>query len=170
MTTQTPSGRIPTAAVAIGLVVALIAGTACSDSAAEQAAVETSIESGASTTGAPSTSASGTTPAETTSPASSTPETSSSTPVATGPVQITVAVGVDSGEDRVEKVAFGSEVSLVITNGPDAAEYHVHGIDLEIAAEADQTVTLTFVADVDGPYEVEDHETGAVILVIEVDQ
>jgi len=86
------------------------------------------------------------------------------------PTRIEVTVGVDSGEDRVEHVAAGAAVTLVITNGAEPAEYHVHGIDLEVAAEADQTVTLDFAATVDGPYEVEDHETGAVILVIEVDQ
>ena len=99
------------------------------------------------------------------------PASSSAAPSPTDePTRIEVTVGVDSGDDRIEHVAAGAAVTLVITNGPEAAEYHVHGIDLEVAAEADQTVTLDFAATATGPYEVEDHETGAVILVIEVDQ
>lgn len=165
MTTRTHSGRIPAAAVALSLVAALAVGaSACSD-ASDDATAVTTVAPAATDEPAPTDPAS-------TDPASTEPAPASSDPTTAvpRPVQIDVVVGVDSGEDRVERVAFGSDVTLNIVNGPEAAEYHVHGIDLEVAADPDQMVTLNFVASVEGPYEVEDHETGAVILVIEVDQ
>ncbi|MEN9824090.1 MAG: hypothetical protein RLZ04_2516 [Actinomycetota bacterium] len=170
MTTRTHSGRIPSAAVALSLVAALAVGvSACSDGSAGATAVTTVAP--AATDEPASTDPASTDPAST-DPASTEPAPASSDPTTAvpAPVQIDVVVGVDSGEDRVERVAFGSDVTLNIVNGPEAAEYHVHGIDLEVAADPDQMVTLNFVASVEGPYEVEDHETGAVILVIEVDQ
>lgn len=165
MTTRTHSGRIPAAAVALSLVTALAVGaSACSDGS-DDAAPVTTVAPAASDEPA-STEPASTVPAST----EPTPASSDPTTAVPGPVQIDVVIGVDGGEDRVERVAFGSDVTLNIVNGPEAAEYHVHGIDLEVAADPDQMVTLNFVASVEGPYEVEDHETGAVILVIEVDQ
>jgi len=90
------------------------------------------------------------------------------TVVAEGPVQIDVVVGLDSGADRVERVAVGSDVTVNITN-PDAAdEFHVHGIDLEQSVDAGVTATFNFVADTPGTYEIESHETEEVLVVIEV--
>lgn len=165
MTTRTRSRCIP-GVFAVGILAVALSGCASEASQpSESGAVETSAGPVTSTDG-PTTDV-----PDTRAPDPSGPDTSASeTSGPGGPVEVSVAVGVDSDPERVERVAFGTEVRLTITNGPDPAEYHVHGIDLEVAAEADQTVTLTFVANVDGPYEVEDHETGAVILVIEVDQ
>lgn len=90
------------------------------------------------------------------------------TVVAEGPVQIDVVVGLDSGADRVERVAVGSDVTVNITN-PDAAdEFHVHGIELEQSVDAGVTATFNFVADTPGTYEIESHETEEVLVVIEV--
>lgn len=85
-----------------------------------------------------------------------------------GPVQIDVVVGVDSGEDRVEKVRVGADVTLNITNPNAADEFHIHGIDLEQAVDAGVMATFNFVADTPGTYEVESHTTEDVLVVIEV--
>jgi hypothetical protein len=90
------------------------------------------------------------------------------TVVAQGPVQIDVVVGIDSGADRVERVAVGSDVTVNITNPNTADEFHVHGIELEQTVDAGVTATFNFVADTPGTYEIESHETEEVLVVIEV--
>ena len=84
-----------------------------------------------------------------------------------GPVQIDVVVGVDSSPDRVERVTAGSEITLNITNPNAADEFHVHGIDIEQAADEGQMATMNFTIDAAGIYEVESHITGDVFVVIE---
>jgi hypothetical protein len=83
-------------------------------------------------------------------------------------VQIDVIIGVDSGPDRIETVAVGTEVTLTVT-APDADdEIHVHEIDLEQAVAAGESTTFTFVVDKVGEIEVESHITEDVLLIIEV--
>ena len=137
--------------------VALLLG-ACSD------------DSSTDTTDAPATTvvaepaASSTPPA----PASTTADDSSADAPLSGPVQIDVIVGVDSGEDRVEHVTVGSDITLNITN-PDAAdEFHVHGLDLEQEAGAGEMRTFNFTVTEPGTIEVESHLTEDVLVVIEV--
>jgi len=86
-----------------------------------------------------------------------------------GNVTIDVVVGENSGPDRVEEVALGSQVTLNFTN-PDADdEFHVHGYDLggDMTKKGD-TKTFTFTADKAGEYEVESHLTEAVLMVLRV--
>jgi len=86
-----------------------------------------------------------------------------------GSVTIDVVVGENSGPDRVEEVALGSQVTLTFTN-PDADdEFHVHGYDLGggITKKGD-TKTFTFTADKAGEYEVESHLTETVLMVLRV--
>jgi len=86
-----------------------------------------------------------------------------------GSVTIDVVVGENSGPDRVEEVALGSQVTLNFTN-PDADdEFHVHGYDLggDMTKKGD-TKTFTFTADKAGEYEVESHLTEAVLMVMRV--
>jgi plastocyanin len=86
-----------------------------------------------------------------------------------GSVTIDVVVGENSGPDRVEEVALGSQVTLTFTN-PDADdEFHVHGYDLggDMTKKGD-TKTFTFTADKAGEYEVESHLTEAVLMVLRV--
>ena len=85
-----------------------------------------------------------------------------------GPVQIDVVVGVDSGENRIEKVKVGSDVTLNITNPNAADSYHVHEVDLEQDVDKGVTATFNFVADTVGTIEVESHITEKVLVVIEV--
>lgn len=84
-----------------------------------------------------------------------------------GPVQIDVVVGLDSGEDRIERVRVGAEITLNITNPNAADEFHVHGIDIEQAARAGQMATLNFTIDAVGTYVVESHITDDVFVTIE---
>lgn len=92
---------------------------------------------------------------------------SSANTAMSGPVQIDVVVGKDSGEDRIEHVTVGSDITLNITN-PDAAdEFHVHGIELEQAVDAGVMATFNFTIDKAGSYEVESHITEDVLIIIE---
>jgi hypothetical protein len=86
-----------------------------------------------------------------------------------GSVTIDVVVGENSGPDRVEEVALGSQVTLNFTNPEAEDEYHVHGYDLGggITKKGD-TKTFTFTADKAGEYEVESHLTEAVLMVLRV--
>ncbi|MFM8310455.1 MAG: hypothetical protein ACKOAZ_00990 [Ilumatobacteraceae bacterium] len=84
-----------------------------------------------------------------------------------GPVQIDVTVGVNSGPGRIEMVTIGSEITLNITNLSAADEFHVHGIDLDRSVDAGVMATFNFVVSAAGTYEVESHVTGEVLVVIE---
>lgn len=90
------------------------------------------------------------------------------TEVMESPAQIDVVVGVDSGPDRVVRVRAGADLTLNITN-PDAAdEFHVHGVDLERSVDAGTMATFNFNVGGPGTIEVESHETGDVVVVIQV--
>jgi hypothetical protein len=86
------------------------------------------------------------------------------------PVVISVTVGVDSGEDRIESVPVGSVVSITITNPDSADEFHLHGYDLGDSQEvaAGESVTFTFTADTAGEFELESHTTDALLLLLRV--
>lgn len=84
---------------------------------------------------------------------------------------VDVIVGSDDGPERVEMVPLGSPVRLSMTN-PDADdEFHLHGYDLggDVTVPAGQTLTLDFVADRAGLFEVESHVTHDVIVVLLVE-
>ena len=145
----------------LALVSALaLAAVACSDSAT----------TGTASTATPDTTAAATvTTAAASVTTSAAPEATDSPGTAIdGPAQIDVVVGTDSGPQRVEKVKAGADITLNITNPNAADEYHVHGIDLEQKADQGVMVTLNFVMDEPGTYEVESHVTEDVLLVIEV--
>ena len=86
------------------------------------------------------------------------------------PVVISVTVGVDAGEDRVESVPIGSVVSITVTNGDKVDEFHLHGYDLGDGQKVQpgESVTFTFTADTAGEFELESHTTEAVLLVLRV--
>jgi len=86
-----------------------------------------------------------------------------------GSVTIDVVVGENSGPDRVEEVALGSQVTLNFTNPEAEDEYHVHGYDLGGGTtKKGDTKTFTFTADKAGDYEVESHLTETVLMVLRV--
>lgn len=94
-------------------------------------------------------------------------EDSSSDEPLSGPVQIDVVVGVDSGEDRIERVTVGAEITLNITNPNAADEFHVHRVEIEQKARANQMATINFTIDEAGTYEVESHITKDVLVIVE---
>lgn len=88
--------------------------------------------------------------------------------IQSGPVQIDVRVGTDSGANRIERVKVGSSVTLNITNPNAAEDYHVHLVDLEQKVAKNTTATFNFTVGAAGNYVVESHVTKDVLLVIEV--
>ena len=105
--------------------------------------------------------------AVTTAPDAPTP-TAATSPEPTGAdVVVTVAGGkVVSGGGRV-KVATGDEVRLVVRSDV-ADEVHVHGYDREFAVPAGGEGSVTFVADLEGVWEVELHDAGLTLVELEV--
>ena len=86
------------------------------------------------------------------------------------PYSVSVTVGLDSNPERIERVPLGSTIALSVTN-PDAEdEFHLHGYDLGDGQvmPAGQTATFTFVANQIGSFELESHETGGVLMILEV--
>lgn len=143
------------------LVAALVVvAAACSSGSADVAdSTVAPVTTGSSASSAPVTAA----------PTSPPPTSPPSAPATVDPVvRIDVVVGVDDGPDRIESVTLGSEVVLTITNPSRSDEFHVHTLDLEAQVAAGETATFSFVADVAGTYEVESHDTGALLVVLEV--
>jgi len=106
------------------------------------------------------------------------PAASSDEPSATGSasesatddvVEITVSVrdGKVSPAPRRVEVAKDSQVRLLVTSDVDDA-VHVHGAEIEEPLEAGRTTTVEFVADQDGVFEVETHDSGLELLQLEV--
>jgi hypothetical protein len=112
--------------------------------------------------GRPADSASGT------APSGSSGTSGSAAPSSAGQrIEVTVAHGRVSGDTGRVPVALGTPVTLVITS--DAADQvHVHGYDLEQELTPDTPATLQFDATVPGVFEVELHETGTVLLRLQV--
>lgn len=91
------------------------------------------------------------------------------TTVDDGRIAIDVIVGENSGEDRVEEIPLGSEVTLNFTNSQADDEYHVHGYDLGGGVtKKGETKTFTFTADKAGDYEVESHISETVLVILRV--
>ena len=82
-------------------------------------------------------------------------------------IEVEVAGGrVVAGGGRV-KVPTDEEVRLVVRS--DAAdEVHVHGYDREFAVPAGGEGSVTFVADLEGVWEVELHDAGLILVELEV--
>lgn len=90
--------------------------------------------------------------------------------VADGAATIAVTVGVDdftTTGDRVVSVPLGTVVTIEVSS-TEAAEYHLHGYDIEAEGEADAMASITFTADEAGLFDLESHETEDVLLVLAV--
>jgi hypothetical protein len=85
-------------------------------------------------------------------------------------VSIDAVVGVSTGPSRLETVQFGSTIALSISNPTSDDEFHLHGYELGdgVTVPAGQIQTFTFTADQLGEFELESHETGAVLLTLSV--
>jgi heme/copper-type cytochrome/quinol oxidase subunit 2 len=64
-------------------------------------------------------------------------------------------------------VAHGAHVTLAVTSDV-ADEVHVHGYDVETELEPGTPAELTFDATIPGVFEVELHESGTVLLTLQV--
>lgn len=74
-----------------------------------------------------------------------------------------------TGDPDTLRYQRGDTVRLRVTAGPgDVTEIHVHGYDRELAVPAGETKTLSFKADLEGVFEVEDHHTGQLLAKLEV--
>jgi hypothetical protein len=106
-----------------------------------------------------------TAPVETTAPAETTAPVETSAPETTavaGPVVI--EVDADSGSPIAQTVALGTELSIHVVSAT-ADEWHLHGYDIELTGT---DVTFEFTANKAGEFELEGHETEAVILNLTV--
>jgi hypothetical protein len=82
-------------------------------------------------------------------------------------VGITVAGGEVSGVEPRTVVRVGTTVRLTITSDV-VDEVHVHGYELSQPVPAGQAMTLEFVADRPGVFEVELHDAGTVLTRLQV--
>ena len=85
-------------------------------------------------------------------------------------VEISVTVGTDSAEDRIEEIPLGSNVKLTVVDPNADQEYHVHGYELGDGVEMTkgQPEVFEFVADKAGDFEVESHTTETVLVILRV--
>jgi plastocyanin len=169
-----PSGAV--AAVAAGAV--LLLGACGGDDEPEASGTTTSAATSApsETTDTSETTDAGTTAdtsqTETTPTEPVTPVEPSSEPTATidAAVEVTIAGNqVTSSEDTLQ-VSPGDTVEIRITSDVDD-EVHVHGVDATQALTAGQTATLIFEVPLildPGVYEVETHDSGLLLLQLEV--
>lgn len=82
-------------------------------------------------------------------------------------VEIQVADGqVSVAADRVE-VALGAQVRLAVTSDT-ADELHVHGYDHSVELVPGRQATLELTADTPGLFDVELHESGLLLVQLEV--
>ncbi|GAA4043749.1 hypothetical protein [Nonomuraea soli] len=80
---------------------------------------------------------------------------------------VTVSGGKVSPPPGWLSVAKGQQVSLTVTSDV-ADELHVHGYDVTAELPAGQAVTVTFVADLTGVFEVETHGSKLVLVQVAV--
>ncbi|WP_409330255.1 hypothetical protein [Trujillonella humicola] len=121
----------------------------------------------------------GTSPGEAASPGSSaapsapaaggSPERSPAASPAPSGTQLAVEVtgGQVSGDTGRVPVGLGEQVTLTVT-GDTPDELHLHGYDLTAQLVPGEPAVLTFVADIAGVFEVELHDSGALLLSLQV--
>lgn len=77
---------------------------------------------------------------------------------------VVIEVDADSGTAGTQTVPLGSEVSLHIVSATDQ-EFHLHGYDVE---DEGTDVTITFVADQAGSFQLESHATDTLLFTLVV--
>lgn len=144
-----PTLRLPRAAGPIALATACVLLTGCGTDEDDASAAPT-----VSTTTAP--------PSASVAPPSPTPS-----PDDAQVVDVTVAGGEVTGAEPRTQVEVGTKVRLTITSDV-ADEVHVHGYDLTERLTVGQAVSVEFVADQPGIFEVELHDAGTILTRLQV--
>lgn len=84
-------------------------------------------------------------------------------------VDFDLVVGENTGRDTMVEVRAGATVTLRVTSAEPIDEVHIHGYDLYLEDLAAGTAaSITFVANVEGEFEVERHDTSEVLMVLRV--
>lgn len=82
-------------------------------------------------------------------------------------IDVEVVGGEPVGGAQQVSVDSGEQVTLRVTSDT-ADEVHVHGYDLTEAVGPDTPLELSFVADIPGQFEVELHDSGAVLVELAI--
>ena len=78
---------------------------------------------------------------------------------------VVIEVDADSGTPGTQTVPLGSTVSFHIVTATEQ-EFHLHDYDIE---QAGTNVTMTFVADQAGSFELESHDTEVLLFTLVVE-
>jgi hypothetical protein len=85
---------------------------------------------------------------------------------------IKVTIGTDdfttSKGTRVVSVPKGTAVTIELTDPAADESYHLHGYDIETEVKKGETAKLAFTASDTGQFDLESHNTNAVLLVLVV--
>jgi hypothetical protein len=85
------------------------------------------------------------------------------------PTEVSVIVGTDSSPDRIEEVALGANVQVMLSNPQADDEFHLHGYDLSPGeTKMGEASIISFTADKAGDFEIESHVTEDVLVIIRV--
>jgi hypothetical protein len=106
--------------------------------------------------------------ADTTMPGAATPTNPTDSKMA-APTEVSVIVGTDSSPDRIEEVALGANVQVMLSNPQADDEFHLHGYDLSPGeTKMGEASIISFTADKAGDFEIESHVTEDVLVIIRV--
>jgi hypothetical protein len=106
--------------------------------------------------------------ADTTMPSAATPTNPTDSKMA-APTEVSVIVGTDSSPDRIEEVALGANVQVMLSNPQADDEFHLHGYDLSPGeTKMGEASIISFTADKAGDFEIESHVTEDVLVIIRV--
>ena len=83
--------------------------------------------------------------------------------------EYTITVGENTGTDVVIDVVQGAQVILNVVNPDGHDDVHLHGYDLSTGSiEKGETGTMTFQATKTGDFDIESHESEALISILRV--
>ena len=106
--------------------------------------------------------------ADTTIPSAATPTNPTDSKMA-APTEVSVIVGTDSSPDRIEEVALGANVQVMLSNPQADDEFHLHGYHLSPGeTKMGEASIISFTADKAGDFEIESHVTEDVLVIIRV--
>ena len=75
--------------------------------------------------------------------------------------------GKPAGGKKTISFTSGENARIDVTSNKPA-EVHLHGYDIEKAVQPGKTTTIRFKADIEGVFELEDHDSDAQLASVEV--